>query len=70
MAIKRPLVNNAGTTGELTVSDTLAPAALGTGTANAGAVLRGDGAWSAMPRITVSSTAPVSPAVNDLWVEI
>lgn len=70
MTSKRPLVNNAGTIGELTAGDALAPAALGTGTANAGAVLRGDGAWSALPNIKVSASAPDSPALNDLWIEV
>lgn len=28
-----------------------------------------DMAWTATPKITVSSTAPSSPAVNDLWID-
>ena len=70
MATKRPLVNNSGATGEVASGDTLAPATLGTGSPAAGNVLRGDGAWTTLPNITVASTAPSSPAVNDLWIEI
>lgn len=70
MATKRPLVNNAGTAGEIAASDTIAPAALGTGTPSAETVLAGNGTWVIPQKITVSSTAPASPALNDLWLQI
>lgn len=34
------------------------------------AALRGDSTWVAVQTITVSTTAPGSPALNDLWLEI
>lgn len=70
MAAKRPLVNNAGVTGEIASGDTIAPAVLGTGTPTADKVLAGDGTWVVVQKITVSTTAPASPALNDLWLQI
>jgi len=34
------------------------------------AALRGDSTWVAVQTITVSTTAPGYPALNDLWLEI
>ena len=49
-------------------------ASLGSGNAGAGQVLMADGSggasWSAQARITVAATAPESPALHDLWVDI
>lgn len=70
MAAKRPLVNNAGATGEIASGDVVAPAALGTGTASAATVLAGNSTWVTHQQITVSTTAPASPALNDLWLQI
>ena len=30
---------------------------------------RQNAAWTSIPRITVSATAPASPAVNDVWID-
>lgn len=30
---------------------------------------RKSAAWTALPNITVSATAPSSPAVNDVWID-
>lgn len=70
MAAKRPLVNNAGTTGEVASGDVMAPATLGTGTPSADTHLRGDGAWVTGKTVYVSASAPGSPATNDLWLDI
>lgn len=70
MAAKRPLVNNSGAIGELSTSDVVAVAALGTGTPSSGTLLRGDGAWITGKAVYVSTTAPGSPATNDLWLDI
>lgn len=70
MATKRPFVNNGGTTGEIAAGDVVAPAALGTGTPSAATVLAGDNAWVPYQKITVAPTAPASPALNDLWLQI
>lgn len=70
MAAKRPLVNNSGATGEIASGDTVAAAALGTGTPGTGTYLRGDGAWVTGVTVYVSSTAPGSPQTNDLWLDI
>lgn len=70
MANKRPLVNNAGTTGEVASGDVMDPATLGTGTPGAGTFLRGDGTWVTGKIVYVSATAPSNPQTNDLWVDI
>lgn len=70
MAAKRPLVNNAGTTSEIASGDVISPAALGSGTATADKVLAGNSTWVTPQKITVASTAPASPALNDLWLQI
>lgn len=49
-------------------------ALLGSGSAPAGRVLMaagsGGAAWEVLTRITVASTAPANPALNDLWLDI
>ena len=49
-------------------------ASLGSGAAEAGRVLMANGsggaAWEVLTRITVATTAPANPALNDLWLDI
>ena len=49
-------------------------ASLGSGAAVAGRVLMATGsggaAWEVLTRITVATTAPANPALNDLWLDI
>jgi len=30
---------------------------------------RENAGWTAIPRITVGTTAPSSPAINDVWID-
>lgn len=65
MATRRPLVVVSGVARELPSGDTL-PA----NTATIASVTGLQTALNTKANITISATAPASPAVNDLWLEV
>lgn len=60
MATKSPIVNSSGTLTEISLSDTINAANLGTGTPNSSSVLRGDSTWGAPSLVTSGSLSGLS----------
>lgn len=72
MSLKKPLVVSNGVKQQIQTGDYVDPVALGSGTASASSVLRGNQTWTVMPAFYISDTAgiPTSPGPGDQWLNV